>query len=77
LLDGVSLVVRRIDGRLAVLTDIFVFILSRPGDLLVKLNPSLLWKKLHLTRKELFLLAKWSKIEEETGKMLHLVYSFI
>jgi hypothetical protein len=29
-------------------------------DELVKLNPGLLWQKLHLTRRGLFLLAKWS-----------------
>jgi hypothetical protein len=26
----------------------------------VKLNPALLWQKLHLTRRGLFLLAKWT-----------------
>jgi hypothetical protein len=29
-------------------------------DLLVKLNPGLLWQKLHSTRSGLFLLAKWT-----------------
>jgi hypothetical protein len=30
------------------------------GAVLVKLNPGLLWLKLHLTRRGLFLLAKWT-----------------
>jgi hypothetical protein len=29
-------------------------------DVLVNLNPGLLWQKLHLTRRGLFLLAKWT-----------------
>jgi hypothetical protein len=29
-------------------------------DVLVKLNPGLLWQKLHLTRRGLFLQAKWT-----------------
>jgi hypothetical protein len=30
------------------------------NNVLVKLNPGLLWQKLHLTRRGLFLLAKWT-----------------
>jgi hypothetical protein len=44
-------------------------------DVLVTLNPGLLWQKLHLTE-GLFLLAKWAYNEEETSKMLYLEYSF-
>ena len=29
-------------------------------DVLVKLNPGLLWQRLHLTRRGLFLLAHWT-----------------
>jgi hypothetical protein len=29
-------------------------------DVLVKFNPGLLWQELHLTRRGLFLLAKWT-----------------
>jgi hypothetical protein len=34
--------------------------LTNNEDVLVKLNPGLLWPKLHLRRRWLFLLAKWT-----------------
>jgi hypothetical protein len=34
--------------------------LTNDGRCTVKLNPGLLWQKLHLTRRGLFLLAKWT-----------------
>jgi hypothetical protein len=34
--------------------------LKNDGRCTVKLNPVLLWQKLHLTRRGLFLLAKWT-----------------
>jgi hypothetical protein len=40
-------------------------------DVLVKLNPGLLWQKLHLTRRGLFYYQNGLGIEEETSKMLH------
>jgi len=41
----------------------------------VKLNPGLPWKKLHLTRRRIFLLANWIKFEEETSEVLRLEHS--
>jgi hypothetical protein len=34
--------------------------LTNDGDVLEKLIPGLLWQKLHLTGRGLFLLAKWT-----------------
>jgi hypothetical protein len=46
-------------------------------DVLVKLNPGLLWQKLHLTRRGVFYWQNGLVTEVETSKMLHLEYSFI
>jgi hypothetical protein len=46
-------------------------------DVLVKLNPELLWKKAAFNAKTALLLANRLGIEEETSKTLHLEYSFI
>jgi hypothetical protein len=37
-------------------------------DVLVKLNSGLLWQKLHLTRRGLFLLAKWTELRKKLVK---------
>jgi hypothetical protein len=46
-------------------------------DVFVKLSVELLWLKLHLTSRGLFLLAIGLGIEEEACEVLHLEHSFI
>jgi hypothetical protein len=43
---------------------------------LVKLNPGLPWKKLHLTRR-MFYQQIGLKFEKETSEMLHLEHGFV
>jgi hypothetical protein len=46
-------------------------------DVLVKLNPGLLWQKLHLQEEGSFYTQNGLGTEEETSKMVHFEYSFI
>jgi len=46
-------------------------------DVRVKLNPGLLWQKLHSTKEDSFYQQMGLKFEEETSKMLHLEHGFV